>query len=101
MNWPPAVHPAFKLHVHVAHVDVGHMHGGTILLPPNPVEVGTVPDMRSKQHMVLEEALLLTAVQVGRAFLKLEEYSKNHVCADAFICVFRTLRILNGYDLNG
>ena len=55
MNWLPAVHPAFKLHVHVAHVGVGHMHGGTILLPPKPVEVATVPDMQTRQHMVLME----------------------------------------------
>ena len=98
MNWPPAVHPAFKLPVHVAHVGVGHMHGGAILLPPKPVEVGTVPDTGSNQHM--EEAVLPTAVQVGRAFQKLKEHSKNHVGA-RFNCVFRTVWILNGYNLNG
>ena len=100
MNCPPADHPAFKLHVHVAHVRVGHMHSGAILSPPKPVEVATVPDTQSRQHMVLEEAVVPTAVQVGRAFQKLKEHSKNHVGA-RFNCVFRTVWILNGYNLNG
>ena len=100
MNWPPAVHPAFKLPVHVAHVGVGHMPGGVILLPPKPVDVATIPDTQSRQHMVLKKAVAPTAVQVGRAFQKLKEHSKNHVCA-RFNCVFRTVWILNGYNLNG
>ena len=70
LNCPPAEHPAFKLPVHVAHVGVGHMHGGAILLLPKPVDVATVPDTQSGQHMVLEEAVVPTAVQVGRAFQK-------------------------------
>ena len=84
MNCPPADHPAFKLPVHVAHVGVGHMPGGVILLPPKPVEVATFSDTQSRQHMVLKKAVAPTAVQVGRAFQKLEEYLKNHVFA-AFI----------------
>ena len=74
LNCPPADHPAFKLPVHVAHVGVGHMAGGVILLPPKPVEVATFPDTQSRQHMVLKKAVAPTAVQVGRAFQKLEEY---------------------------
>ena len=84
LNCPPGDHPAFKLPVHVAHVGVGHMPGGAILLPPKPVEVAIVPDKQSRQHILLEEAVVPTAVQVGRAFQKLEEYLKNHVFA-AFI----------------
>ena len=73
LNCPPADHPAIKLLVQVADVGVGHMHGGAILLPPKPVEVATVPDMqmvleKADKHMVLEEAVLPTAVQLGRAF---------------------------------
>ena len=68
LNCPPADHPAFKLPVHVAHVGVGHMPGGVILLPPKPVEVATFPDTQSRQHMVLKKAVAPTAVQVGRAF---------------------------------
>ena len=54
LNCPPADHPAFKLPVHVAHVGVGHMPGGVILLPPKPVEVATVLNMQTRQHMVLK-----------------------------------------------
>ena len=100
MNCPPADLSAVKLPVHVAHVGVGHMPGGAILLPPKPVEVAIVPDKQSRQHILLEEAVVPTAVQVGRAFQKLKEHSKNHVCA-RFNCVFRTVWILNGYNLNG
>ena len=90
---PPADNPAVKLLVQVADVAVGHMNGGTILLPPKPVEVSTVPDMHmvleeaekhmvleeankhmvleeADKHMVLEEAVVPTAVQLGRAFLE-------------------------------
>ena len=72
-NCPPADLSAFKLPVHVAHVGVGHMHGGAILLPPKPVEVSTVPDMHmvleeADKHLVMEEAVVPTAVQLGRAF---------------------------------
>ena len=100
MNCPPADHSAFKLSVHVVDVGVGHMHGGVILLPPKHVEVATVPDTQSRQHMVLEEAMVPTAIEVVRAFQRLEEQSENHVCP-TYICVFRTLWILNGYNLNG
>ena len=61
-------------------------------MPPKPVEVATVPDTQSRQHMVLEEVVVPTAVQVGKAFQKLEEHSKNHVSA-AFICLFMTVWI--------
>ena len=49
------------------------MNGGTILLPPKPVEVATVPDMqmvleKADKHMILEEAVVPTTVQLGRAF---------------------------------
>ena len=100
MNCPPADHSAFKLSVHVVDVGVGHMHGGVILLPPKHVEVATVPDTQSRQHMVLKKAVAPTAIQVGRAFQKLKEHSNNHVCA-RFNCVFRTVWIQNGYNLNG
>ena len=100
MNFPPADHPVIKLPVHIAHVGVGHMHNDAILLPQKPDEVATVPHTQSRQHMVLEEAVVPTAVQVGKALKKLEEHSKNHVSA-AFICVFMTVWIMNGYNLNG
>ena len=61
---PPADHPAVKLLVQVADVAVGNINGGAILLPPKPVEVATVPDMQ----MVLEKAVVPTAVQLGRLF---------------------------------
>ena len=61
---PPADHPTIKLPVQVEHVGVGNVHSGAILLPPKPVEVATIPDTQSRQHMVLEETVVPTTVQV-------------------------------------
>ena len=57
MNCPPADHSAFKLSVHVVDVGVARMHDGIILLPPKNVEVATVPDTQSRQHMVQKKAV--------------------------------------------
>ena len=86
LNCPPADHSAFKLSVHVVDVGVCHMHIGVILLPPKQVEVATVSDSQSRQHMVLEEVMVPTVIEVVRAFRRLKEQSKNHVCP-TYICV--------------
>ena len=74
------------------------MNGGAILLPPKPVEVATVPDMqmilkKADKHMVQEEAVVLTAVQLGRAF-------QESCLRDVFL-VFKAIWIMNGYNLSG
>ena len=87
-----------KLLVHVA--DVGRWRRSHARWRQPVATKATIPDTQSRQHMVLEEAMVPTAIEVVRAFQRLEEQSENHVCP-TYICVFRTLWILNGYNLNG
>ena len=98
LECPPADYPNVKLLVQLA--DVGRWRWSHARWRQPVATKATVPDTQSRQHMVLEEAVVPKAVQVGRAFQKLKEHSKKHVCA-AFNCVFRTVWILNGYNLNG
>ena len=82
LECPPADYPNVKLLVQVA--DVGRWRRSHARWRQPVATKATVPDTQSRQHKVLEEAVIPTTVQVGRVFQKLEEHSKNHVCAMFF-----------------
>ena len=82
LECPPADNPNVKLLVQVADVERWRRSHARWRQPV--ATKATVPDTQSRQHMVLEETVVPTAVQVGRAFQELEKHSKIHVCAMFF-----------------
>ena len=83
LECPPADNPNVKLLVQVADVERWRRSHARWRQPV--ATKATVPDTQSRQHKVLEEAVIPTTVQVGRVFQKLEEHSKNCVCAMFFL----------------
>ena len=79
LECPPADYPNVKLLVQHPSSGCWALASVTCKVAPSCCPQ-SLTRLQSMQLMVLEEAVIPTAVQVGRAFQELEEHSKNYVC---------------------
>ena len=102
MDCRPTDHPAFKLTVHVEHVGVGRMHGGTILMPPKPVVFAIVQYTQSQAAHgtgggsgTQSRSSWKITPKVGRRVFQ------KSCLGCMFLRFFWEVWILNGYNLSG